>query len=65
MLLARADSGNEALECVSVDAWTVVQRSFGNRVKDWRAFTALTLVTSWPHEPVPIQADATHYAEPC
>lgn len=56
MLLARADSGNESLECVPVDACAVVRGAAEQGEKLARNH-GLEFAANLPEAPVPIQAD--------
>jgi heavy metal sensor kinase len=57
MLLARADSGKESFECVTVDACTVVNGAVEQGEKLTRHH-GLEFASSLPNGPVPINADA-------
>ena len=57
MLLARADSGKEGFECVTVDACTVVNGAAEQGEKLTRHY-GLEFSSSLPNGPVPINADA-------
>lgn len=56
MLVARADSGKETLECVSADACAVV-RGVAEQGETLTRHHDLEFVASLPDGPVPIQAD--------
>src|SRR5260221_553470 len=56
MLLARADSGKESLECAATDACGVV-RGAAEQVERLARSHGLEFAASWPDGPVRIQAD--------
>jgi signal transduction histidine kinase len=57
MLLARADSGKESLECVPVDACNVIRGAAEQGEKLARTH-GLDFIATVPDSPIPIQADA-------
>ena len=57
MLLARADSGKESLECMPVDACSVIRGAAEQGEKLARTH-GLEFIATVPDDPIPIQADA-------
>jgi len=57
MLLARADSGNETLDCADADACAIVREAADQGEKLARS-SGLEFTTGLPNAPVPIQGDS-------